>query len=149
MNLKENLRKVLFNLKKMSPAKKRFFILFAAFFILNLVIILLMSSARHRSVVNLEYYGSTETSRLYALDNPARKGFVKPYETANFKLNDVQKEKLNALLNADISDLQDLMKIGYKETHKKQYKILADPKNHDFIEKNIGELRKLVESEKS
>ncbi len=65
------------------------------------------------------------------------------------KLNDVQKEKLNALLNADISDLQDLMKIGYKETHKKQYKILADPKNHDFIEKNIGELRKLVESEKS
>lgn len=92
MNLKENLRKVLFNLKKMSPAKKRFFIFIAAFVILNLVIILLMSSARHRSVVNLEYYGSTETSRLYALDNPARKGFVKPYETANFKLNDVQKD---------------------------------------------------------
>ena len=64
------------------------------------------------------------------------------------KLNDTQKQKLEALLNADTSDLQEIMGIGYKETHKKQYKILADPKNKEFIEKNIKELKKLVDSEK-
>ena len=44
----------------------------------------------------------------------------------------------------DVDDLQKLMGEAYAESNKKQFKILADPKNKEFIELNINELRKMV-----
>lgn len=60
------------------------------------------------------------------------------------KLTDHQRKKLHILLSSDIDDLQALMKEAYQKTNKKQYKILADPKNKEFIRLNIDELRKRV-----
>ena len=91
MSLKEKLQKVLFAIKKMPAVKKRFFALISAFIVLNIVFIILLFSVRHRSVLCLEEYGSNLTSRLYALNAPAKKAFVKEYETADFKFNEEQK----------------------------------------------------------
>ncbi len=99
MTIKDKVRKVMVAAKKMPVAKKRFFICVSAFIVLNVVIIILMCSVRHRSVVCLEYYGSTETSRLYALDNPAKKGSLKAYETANFKFTEEQKALFPKIYN--------------------------------------------------
>lgn len=59
-------------------------------------------------------------------------------------LSDGQRKKLDILLNSDIDDLQALMGEAYAKTKKKQYKILANPKYRQFIELNIGELKKMV-----
>jgi hypothetical protein len=60
------------------------------------------------------------------------------------KLDDVQRSKLNVILNSDIGDLQAIMKEAYLKTNKKQYKILANPDYGQFIELNLEELRKMV-----
>lgn len=59
-------------------------------------------------------------------------------------LNDKQKAQLELVFNSDVEDLQLVMKDAYKKTKKKQYKLLADPKNKNFIKKNINELKKIV-----
>ncbi|MBR4446845.1 hypothetical protein [Methanobrevibacter sp.] len=59
-------------------------------------------------------------------------------------LDDTQKKKLDLILRTDISVLQAVMKEAYIKTKIKQYKILANPKYHGFIEKNLNELRKLI-----
>ena len=60
------------------------------------------------------------------------------------ELTDDQKRKLAVILTSDIDDLQAVMREAHRKTGKKQYKILADPSNRDFIEKNLSELRKLI-----
>lgn len=99
MSLKEKLQKVLFAIKKMPTVKKRFFALISAFIVLNIVFIILLFSVRHRSVLCLEEYGSNLTTRLYALNAPAKKAFVKEYETADFKFNDEQKAIFSKIYN--------------------------------------------------
>ena len=99
MSLKEKLQKVLFAIKKMPAVKKRFFALISAFIVLNIVFIILLFSVRHRSVLCLEEYGSNLTSRLYALNAPAKKAFVKEYETADFKFNEDQKAIFSKIYN--------------------------------------------------
>ena len=99
MSLKEKLQKVLFAIKKMPTVKKRFFALISAFIVLNIVFIILLFSVRHRSVLCLEEYGSNLTSRLYALNAPAKKAFVKEYETADFKFNEDQKAIFSKIYN--------------------------------------------------
>ena len=59
-------------------------------------------------------------------------------------LNQTQQKKLKLILTADIRQLQKLMYIAYKKTGKKQYYILANPKNSGFVEMNLNELKKLV-----
>ncbi len=59
-------------------------------------------------------------------------------------LNEVQQKHLNILLNSDVSDIQKLCQEAYNHSGKKQYKQLAEPKATEFIEKNIGELKKIV-----
>lgn len=61
------------------------------------------------------------------------------------KLNDNQKQKLKIILNSDIAQLQQVMGEAHKKTGKKQYKLLADPNNKDFIVLNLNELKKLVD----
>lgn len=60
------------------------------------------------------------------------------------KMNEEQKGKLEVILDSDVGDLQNLMKQAYIRTKLKQYQILADPKNREFIELNLNELRKLI-----
>jgi len=59
-------------------------------------------------------------------------------------LTDEQKSMLNVILSSDIDDLQQIMDESYRKTNKEQYKILANPNNKEFIEKNLSELRKMI-----
>lgn len=59
-------------------------------------------------------------------------------------LDEVQKKKLDLILMTDIAELQSIMMETYKKTKMKQYKVLANPKYREFIEKNFNELRKMV-----
>ena len=59
-------------------------------------------------------------------------------------LSDEQLEKLNIILNTDTDELQSVMNDAYEKSGKKQYKILADPKNKEFIELNLNELGNLI-----
>lgn len=59
-------------------------------------------------------------------------------------LDENHKKKLDILLVTDVDDLQELLGEAYSESNKKQYKILADPKNKEFIELNLNELREMV-----
>ena len=60
-------------------------------------------------------------------------------------LTDDQRNKLEIVLNSDVGDLQNLMDEAYRKTGKKQYKILSNPKYKEFVENNIGEIRKMVD----
>lgn len=91
MGFKDKIRKCRDAVKGMSPAKKRFLILISVFVALDIAIASLLLSVRHRSVLNLEFYGTSEVSRLYALDSHAKKGVVKSGETACFKFSPEQK----------------------------------------------------------
>lgn len=58
-------------------------------------------------------------------------------------LNDVQKEKLEILLNTDVAQLQNVMMEAYRKTGIRQYEILANPRYSNFIELNMNEIRKI------
>lgn len=59
-------------------------------------------------------------------------------------LNNVQKIKLDLILNSDVDELQAIMKLAYSKTKIKQYKILANPEYKRFIEINLDEIRKMI-----
>lgn len=59
-------------------------------------------------------------------------------------LNDEEKSKLHAILNSDVDELQKLLRQAYIQTKIRQYEILSNPKNREFIEMNLRELRKLI-----
>lgn len=59
-------------------------------------------------------------------------------------LDEKQEKQLELIINSDIDDLQLLMMEAYKKSKKKQYKLLANPKNKDFIRMNLDELKKLL-----
>lgn len=62
-------------------------------------------------------------------------------------LNEVHKKHLNILLNSDVAEIQAICKEAYQKSGKKQYKQLSQPKATKFIEKNLKELKKLVNRE--
>lgn len=59
-------------------------------------------------------------------------------------LSDERKRLLDIVLSSEVSDLQAVMGEAFERSGKKQFKILADPKNAGFIESNLDELRKLL-----
>ncbi|MBQ2665305.1 hypothetical protein [Methanobrevibacter sp.] len=59
-------------------------------------------------------------------------------------LDENQKNKLDLILKTDIAELQKIMGEAYLKSNIKQYRILSNPKYKEFIEKNLGEIRKLV-----
>lgn len=59
-------------------------------------------------------------------------------------LTEDQKNKLDIILSSDVDELQAIMAEAYSRSHKKQYKILADPKYKGFIEKNLEDIRKMI-----
>lgn len=98
----------------------------------------------------LEHQGLFKLAPPFLLKRMAKKNsnLVKNFEP-NVRsyigdLDDAQREKLNIILSSDIDDLQSLMDEAYAKTNKKQFKILADPKNKEFIKINLAELSKMV-----
>ena len=59
-------------------------------------------------------------------------------------LDSKQQEQLNIVLSSDINDLQQLMLKAYKNTNKKQFKLLAQPNAGEFIRLNLSEIKKLM-----
>ena len=59
-------------------------------------------------------------------------------------LDDVQRAKLNVILNSDVDELQAVMEEAYKKSGVKQYRVLANPKYNGFIENNLNELKKII-----
>lgn len=59
-------------------------------------------------------------------------------------LNEKQQKQLKIILNSDIQDLQEIFKDAYKQSGKKQYKLLSEPKAKEFLEKNLAEVKKIV-----
>jgi vacuolar-type H+-ATPase subunit E/Vma4 len=98
----------------------------------------------------LEYQNLLKMAPLFILKRMARKksNLVKKFEpkvkSYVDNLDSNHQEKLNILLNSNIDDLQALMDEAYKKSNNKQFKILADPKNKEFIHINLEELKKLV-----
>ena len=98
----------------------------------------------------LEYQNLLKLAPTFILKRMARKksNLVKKFEPKVKQylenLDTHQQEKLNILLNSNIDDLQALMNETYQKTNNKQFKILADPKNKEFIHINLEELKKLV-----
>lgn len=64
-------------------------------------------------------------------------------------LDEVQEKQLNILLNSDVSEIQEILRVAYEKSGKKQYKQLADPKAAKFIESNLSELKKIVEENRN
>lgn len=58
-------------------------------------------------------------------------------------LSDIERDKLDLILQMEVQQLQELMAHAYKMTSMKQYKILSNPKYKKFIEDNINEIRKM------
>ena len=69
--------------------------------------------------------------------------FKSKIESKINSLSDTQRAKYDIILNSDVEELQAVMAEAYEKSDKKQYKILANPKYKEFIELNIGELKKL------
>lgn len=59
-------------------------------------------------------------------------------------LGDANREKLEVVLNSEVSDLQAVLNEAYEKSGKKQFKILANPKYAEFIEQNLDEVRKMI-----
>lgn len=64
-------------------------------------------------------------------------------------LNGHHRHLVDIALNSEISELQEVMAEVFEKTGKKQFQILADPENEEFIRSNLNEVRKLLEEEES
>ena len=60
-------------------------------------------------------------------------------------LDDNQKNKLRIVLDTEVAELQAILNEAYEKSGIKQYKILANPKNKEFIENNLNEIRKVAD----
>ncbi len=70
--------------------------------------------------------------------------FESQIESYKSQLSTEDINKIKKVLEMPIPELQEILKKAYEETHKEQFKILADPKAKPFIAKNFQELKKSV-----
>ena len=102
-------------------------------------------------VMAFEHLFSTTPS--FILERMAKKktNLVKKFEDVVRKhlaaADDNEMRKLNIAINTEIDELQATMAEAYRLTNKKQFKILANPDNKEFLELNRSELRKIVNGE--
>lgn len=86
----------------------------------------------------------------FVLERMARKNsnlvakFKSTIQSYLYNLTSDQRNKLNIILESDVSELLDVMHEAYLKTNKKQYKILADSNYKQFIELNLDELRAMI-----
>ena len=100
---------------------------------------------------DVEEYGSLFTSVPSLILRGmirSNKNIVKKFESrvkSQFSnLTEEQHRKLELILNSEIADLQEVMRIAHEKTGKKQYKLLSEPKAAKFIQTNLGELKKVL-----
>lgn len=99
----------------------------------------------------LEYENLFSLAPSFMLERWAKKNrnlvgkFKSPIKSHFANLTSDQRKKLDLILDSDIDDLQRIMNEAYVKTGKKQYKVLANPSYKQFIEDNLGELRKLID----
>lgn len=59
-------------------------------------------------------------------------------------LSDDQKHQLDLILGSEIEELQSIMREAYLKTRKRQFEILADEKNRQFIKDNLDSIRDMI-----
>jgi len=97
-----------------------------------------------------EYHYLFTMAPSFVLEMMARKNsnlvlkFKSTIQSYMGNLDDVQKNKLDIILNSDIDELQSVMDEAYRKTGKRQYQILANPKYKDFIQSNLSEIKDLI-----
>ena len=97
-----------------------------------------------------EYHYLFTMAPSFVLEMMARKNsnlvlkFKSTIQSYMDNLDDVQKNKLDIILNSDMDELQSVMDEAYRKTGKRQYQILANPKYKDFIQSNISEIKELI-----
>ena len=97
-----------------------------------------------------EYHYLFTMAPSFVLEMMARKNsnlvlkFKSTIQSYMDNLDDVQKNKLDIILNSDVDELQSVMDEAYRKTGKRQYQILANPKYKDFIQSNISEIKELI-----
>ena len=64
------------------------------------------------------------------------------------QLSAFDRERVEAVLEMDVSDIQDILGAAHQKTGKKQLGILADPSSRKFIEINRDEIRNIIAQEK-
>ena len=72
------------------------------------------------------------------------KSFESQIKAYKSKLSDEELLKIKKVMEMSVPELQKILGNTYNSTHKKQLKILADPKAESFIERNLKELRQLL-----
>lgn len=60
------------------------------------------------------------------------------------RLSPEEMEKINAVTEMPVPEIQKILFNAYEKTGKKQLKILADPKSEKFISNNLRELKKIL-----
>ena len=97
-----------------------------------------------------EYHYLFTMAPSFVLEMMARKNsnlvlkFKSTIQSYMDNLDDVQKNKLDIILNSDVDELQSVMDEAYRKTGKRQYQILANPKYKGFIEFNLSEIKELI-----
>ena len=98
----------------------------------------------------LEYESLFSLAPSFLLERFAKRNsnlvlkFKSTIESYICNLSDDQNHKLDIILNSDVDYLQSLLHEAYLKNNKKQYEILANPRYKQFIELNLGEIRKMV-----
>ncbi|WP_432703744.1 hypothetical protein ACRERI_08790 [Methanothermobacter thermautotrophicus] len=64
------------------------------------------------------------------------------------QLSAFDRERVEAVLEMDVSDIQNILGAAHQKTGKKQLGILADPSSRKFIEINLDEIRNIIAQEK-
>ncbi|KAF5078562.1 hypothetical protein [Methanobacterium aggregans] len=73
------------------------------------------------------------------------KSFKNQIDSYKNKLSEEDIAKVAKVIEMQVPELQELMNNVYKKTHKKQLKILSDPKAEPFITKNLKELKNVLD----
>ncbi|GEM_PF-615428 len=63
------------------------------------------------------------------------------------QLSESDRERVRAVLQMDVSDIQNILEAAHLKTGKRQLGILADPSSRNFIEINLGEIRNILSQE--
>lgn len=73
------------------------------------------------------------------------KSFKNQIDSYKHRLSEEETAKVRKVMEMPVPQLQGIMDGVYKKTHKKQLKILSDPKAEAFITSNLQELRKVMD----
>lgn len=74
----------------------------------------------------------------------AVKTFENQIESYKTRLTPEEMEKIKAILEMPVPEIQQILYKAYEKTGKKQLKILSDPKAEEFISLNLKELKKVM-----